>query len=64
VLIEECSAIIKNKIPKKPKVLGGFIIPCHIGDRECSRALCDHSSSISLMPYFIFRKLGLVREDF
>ncbi|PIN21854.1 DNA-directed DNA polymerase [Handroanthus impetiginosus] len=46
-LTEECSAIIQNKLPPKLKDPG-------------RRALCDLGASINLMPYSIYRTLGLV----
>ncbi|PIN04694.1 DNA-directed DNA polymerase [Handroanthus impetiginosus] len=45
-LTEECSAIIQNKLPPKLKDPG-------------RRALCDLGVSINLMPYSIYRTLGL-----
>ena len=34
-------------------------MPCAIGDTFFERALCDLGASINLMPYSIFRKLGI-----
>uniref|UniRef100_A0A1U7ZJM9 Uncharacterized protein LOC104590929 n=1 Tax=Nelumbo nucifera TaxID=4432 RepID=A0A1U7ZJM9_NELNU len=42
-LNEECSAILLNKLPQK----------------LIKKALCDLGASINLMPYSIFKKLGL-----
>ena len=58
-LTEECSAIIKRKLPHKLKDLGNFTIPCTIGNSIFERALCDLGTSINLMPLSIFRRLGL-----
>ena len=58
-LTEECSAIIKRKLPHKLKDLGNFTIPCTIGNSIFERALCDLGASINLMPLSIFRRLGL-----
>ncbi|PIN09081.1 DNA-directed DNA polymerase [Handroanthus impetiginosus] len=54
-LTEECSAIIQNKLPHKLKDPGSFTIPCTIGTHFSGRTL----SSINLMPYSIYRTLGL-----
>ena len=58
-LTEECSAILKRKLPHKLKDLGNFIIPCKIGKLIFKRALCDLGASINLIPLSIFRRLGL-----
>ncbi|GJV81097.1 reverse transcriptase domain-containing protein [Tanacetum coccineum] len=46
-------ASIKEKDP------GSFTIPCDIGQLHIDNALADLGSSISLMPYTIYKKLGL-----
>ncbi|XP_073120583.1 uncharacterized protein [Henckelia pumila] len=58
-LIENCSALVQNKIPPKQKDPGSFSIPCMINDVSFHKALCDLGASINLMPYSIFRKLSL-----
>ena len=58
-LIEECSAILKRKLPQKLKDRGSFTIPCTIGNTIFERALCDLGANINLMPLSIFRRLGL-----
>ena len=58
-LNEECSAILKNKIPLKDKDPGSFTIPISIGGKKLGRALCDLGSSINLMPLSIYKKLGI-----
>ncbi|PIN00904.1 DNA-directed DNA polymerase [Handroanthus impetiginosus] len=58
-LTEECSTIIQNKLPPKLKNPGSFTIPCTIGTHFSGRALCDLGASINLMPYSIYRTLGL-----
>ena len=58
-LSEESSAILQNKIPKKLKDLGSFTIPCLIGSLLVDKALVDLGASINLMPYSLFKKLGL-----
>ena len=58
-LTEECSAILKNKLPPKLKDPGSFTIPCSIGNQYFGKALCDLGASINLMPMSIFKKLGI-----
>ncbi|PIN20749.1 DNA-directed DNA polymerase [Handroanthus impetiginosus] len=58
-LTEECSAIIQNKLPSKLKDSGSFTIPCTIDTHFLGRALYDFGASINLMPYSIYRTLGL-----
>ena len=58
-LIEECSAILRRKLPQKPKDPGSFTIPRKIGNLVFKRALCDLGANINLMPLSIFRQLGL-----
>ncbi|PIN02788.1 DNA-directed DNA polymerase [Handroanthus impetiginosus] len=59
-LTEECSAIIQNKLSPKLKDSESFMIPCTIGTHFSGRALCDLGASINLMPYSIYRTLGLI----
>ncbi|KAL5785369.1 hypothetical protein ACOSQ2_007761 [Xanthoceras sorbifolium] len=58
-LTEECSAIILNKLPPKLKDPGSFTIPCTIGNTKFGKSLCDLGASINLMPFSVFKKLGL-----
>jgi len=41
------------------KDLGSFSIPYFIGNVSIDRALCDLGLSVSMMPYFIFKRLAL-----
>jgi len=56
---EECSTVVLNQLPAKLKDPSSFSIPCMIGNVSIDRALCDLSSSVSLMSYSIFKRLGL-----
>jgi len=56
---EECSAVVLNQLPTKLKDPGSFSIPCTIGNVTIDRALCALGSSVSLMSYSIFKRLGL-----
>ncbi|KAA3460523.1 retrotransposon gag protein [Gossypium australe] len=58
-LNEECSAIIRNKLPAKLKDPGSFTIPCLIGSLNIEKALADLGASINLMPYKMFKQLAL-----
>ncbi|XP_063949969.1 uncharacterized protein LOC135152794 [Daucus carota subsp. sativus] len=58
-LSEECSAVIQRNIPPKLKDPGSFSLPCTIGKVGVKRALCDLGASVSLMPYSIYKRLGL-----
>jgi len=56
---EECSSVVLNQLPANLKDSGSFSIPCTIGNVSIDRALCDLGYCISLMPYTIFKRLGL-----
>ncbi|KAK5842248.1 hypothetical protein PVK06_004584 [Gossypium arboreum] len=58
-LNEECSTILQNKLPTKLKDPGSFTIPCLIGSFNVDKALADLSVSINLMPYKMFKQIGL-----
>ena len=58
-LSEECSAVVLRKLPPKLKDPGSFTIPCTIGQCYFEKALCDLGASVNLMPYSVFRKLGM-----
>ncbi|GJU83402.1 reverse transcriptase domain-containing protein [Tanacetum coccineum] len=55
----ECSAIIMNKVPEKLEDLGKFLIPCALQELNRTSALADSGASINLLPYSIYKKLGL-----
>ncbi|CAL1358059.1 unnamed protein product [Linum trigynum] len=58
-LTSKCSAVIQNKLPEKRDDPGSFTIPCVIGGREFDKSLCDLGAGINLMPYSVYKKLGL-----
>ncbi|TYG88942.1 hypothetical protein ES288_A12G061300v1, partial [Gossypium darwinii] len=58
-LNEECSTILQNKVPTKLKDPGSFTIPCLIGSLNIEKALADLGAIINLMPYKMFKQLGL-----
>ncbi|GJX95164.1 hypothetical protein Tco_0349750 [Tanacetum coccineum] len=48
----ECSAIIMNKVPKKLKDPGKFLIPCALQELKRTSALADSGASINLLIIF------------
>lgn len=58
---EECSSKILNKakLPTKLKDPGNFTVQVIIGKCLNARGLCDLYTSINLMLWFMFKKLGL-----
>ncbi|XP_070049374.1 uncharacterized protein [Nicotiana tomentosiformis] len=38
---------------------GAFTIPCTIGSADFAKALCDLGASINLMPFTVFKTLGI-----
>ncbi|GJY37335.1 hypothetical protein Tco_0422713 [Tanacetum coccineum] len=51
--------ILLNKLPSKEKDPGSFTIPLDIGQLHIDNALTDLGATISLMPYTMYKKLGL-----
>ncbi|XP_075504399.1 uncharacterized protein LOC142541828 [Primulina tabacum] len=58
-LTENCLALVQNKIKPKTKNPESFYIPCMIGDMVSHKTLCDIDAIINLMPFSVFKKLGL-----
>ncbi|XP_070044982.1 uncharacterized protein [Nicotiana tomentosiformis] len=54
----QVSAVVHSMAPKLEDPCA-FTIPCTIGSPEFTKALCDLGASINLMPYSIFKTLGL-----
>ncbi|XP_070049584.1 uncharacterized protein [Nicotiana tomentosiformis] len=57
-MIHQVSAIVHSMDPKLEDP-GAFIIPCTIGSAKFAKALCDLGASINLMPYSVFKILGI-----
>ncbi|XP_070011181.1 uncharacterized protein [Nicotiana sylvestris] len=57
-MIHQVSAIL-HSMALKLENPGAFTIPCTIGSADFAKALCDLGESINLMPYFVFKKLGI-----
>ncbi|GJY16334.1 DNA damage-inducible protein 1-like protein [Tanacetum coccineum] len=55
----KCSVVLQNELPPKEKDPGSFLLPCIIGNTTVSNALADLGSSISVMPFSLFKRLGL-----
>ncbi|GJW49143.1 homeodomain-like protein [Tanacetum coccineum] len=54
-----CSVILQNELPPKEKDPGSFILPCTIGSNTISNALANLGASISVIPFSLFKRLGL-----
>ncbi|XP_070029273.1 uncharacterized protein [Nicotiana sylvestris] len=57
-MTHQVSAIVHLMAPKLEDP-DAFTIPCTIGSGKFSKALCDHGASINLMPYSIFKTMGI-----
>ncbi|GJU41843.1 zinc finger, CCHC-type containing protein [Tanacetum coccineum] len=55
----KCSTLLQNLLPPKENDPGSFILPCSIGRLEFNNALADLGASISIMPFFKFKRLGI-----
>ena len=56
---EEVSAILQGKLPPKLKDPGSFTVPCTVGKKSFDNAMLDLGASINLMPYHVYKTLGL-----
>ncbi|GKD20162.1 DNA-directed DNA polymerase [Tanacetum coccineum] len=59
IMNERCSTVLLNKLSSKEKDPGSFTIPYDIRQLHIDNALADLRASISLMPYTMYKKLGL-----
>ncbi|XP_070029631.1 uncharacterized protein [Nicotiana sylvestris] len=57
-MTHQVSAIVHSMAPKLED-LGAFTIPCTIGSADFAKHLCDLGASINLMPYSVFKTLGI-----
>ncbi|XP_075080345.1 uncharacterized protein LOC142165864 [Nicotiana tabacum] len=57
-MTHQVRAIVHSMAPKLEDP-GTFTIPCTIGSPDFAKALCDLGSSINLMPYSVFKTLGI-----
>ncbi|XP_042980035.1 uncharacterized protein LOC122310219 [Carya illinoinensis] len=58
-LTKQVSAIRQNNTPPKYKNPGSPTIACMIGNSKIGHALLDLGSSVNLLPYYAYEKLGL-----
>ena len=58
-LTEQVSAIIKSKTPVKYKDPGSPTISANIGGTCIDKALLDLGASVNLLPYSVYKQLGL-----
>ncbi|GJS99706.1 hypothetical protein Tco_0820876 [Tanacetum coccineum] len=59
-LNEHCSVVILNKLPKKLRDPGKFLIPCDFPGMDECLALADLGASINLMPLSMWKRLSLL----
>ena len=57
--LQHCSFIATRSLVQKKEDLGAFTIPCTVGSLHFAKALCHLGASINLMPFSIYKKLGL-----
>ncbi|XP_070005213.1 uncharacterized protein [Nicotiana sylvestris] len=57
-MTHQVSAIVHSIAPKL-EIPGAFTIPCTIGNADFAKALCDLGASINLIPYLVFKTLGI-----
>ena len=58
-LTEQVSSIIQYKSLVKYKDPGCPTISCIIGDHFINKALLDLGASVNLLPYSVYKQLGL-----
>ncbi|GJW99440.1 zinc knuckle CX2CX4HX4C containing protein [Tanacetum coccineum] len=54
-----CSILLQNQLPPKEEDSGSFILPCSIGRLDFNNALADLGASINIMPFYIYKRLGM-----
>nr|GEW23779.1 hypothetical protein [Tanacetum cinerariifolium] len=54
-----CSALLLNQLPLKEEDPRSFILSCSIGRLDFNNALVDLGTSISIMPFSIYKRLGM-----
>nr|GEZ94698.1 reverse transcriptase domain-containing protein [Tanacetum cinerariifolium] len=57
---EHCSMVILNKLPKKLRDPGKFLIPCEFPGMDECLALADLGAIINLMPLSVWKELALL----
>nr|GEU35661.1 hypothetical protein [Tanacetum cinerariifolium] len=51
--------MLQNKLPPKEKDSRSFVLPCIIANTTVSNALADLGENISIVPFSMFKRLGL-----
>nr|XP_009778928.1 PREDICTED: uncharacterized protein LOC104228197 [Nicotiana sylvestris] len=59
-MTHQVSAIVHSIAPKLEDP-GAFTLSCTISNADFTKVLCDLGASINLMPYFVFKTLGIVQ---
>ncbi|GKD50842.1 hypothetical protein Tco_1279818 [Tanacetum coccineum] len=54
-----CSSLLLNQLPPKEKDPGSFILPCSMRRLDFNNALVDLGASISIMPFSMYKRLGI-----
>ncbi|XP_070004190.1 uncharacterized protein [Nicotiana sylvestris] len=57
-MTHQVSVIVHSMAPKL-EAFGAFTIPCTISSADFPKALCDLGASINLIPYYVFKTLGI-----
>ncbi|GJY51813.1 hypothetical protein Tco_0442660 [Tanacetum coccineum] len=52
-------SLLLNQLPPKEKDPRSFILPCSIGRLDFNNALADLGASISIMPFSMYKRLGI-----
>ena len=60
---KQVSAIIQRKAPVKYKDPGSLTISVNIGGTCIDKALLDLGASVNLLPYSVYKQLGLGRVE-
>ena len=58
-LTEQVSSILSHQTAPKYRDLGVPTISCTISDHYIERALLDLGASVNLLPYLVYKKIGL-----
>ena len=56
---ERVSTVFQRRMPKKCADPGMVSIPCVIGETKFERAMLDLGASINVLPYSLYKSLGL-----
>ena len=51
--------IVENGLPKKESDMGNFVLPIKVNGTDAMYALADTGASVNVMPYHLYKRLGL-----